>query len=52
MGRGGKNISMNLTEEEHKRAKVVAAMTGKTLKEIFLDAVAALERELEKKETK
>ncbi len=48
MSRGGKNISMNLTEEDHRRAKVVAAQTGKTLKEIFLEAVKEQEEKLSK----
>lgn len=46
MSRGGKNISMNLTEEDHRRAKMVAAQTGKTLKEIFLEAIKKLEEKL------
>ncbi len=52
MPREGKYISINLTEEDHKRAKIVSAKTGKTLKQIFLDAIAFLEKKLEKKETK
>lgn len=52
MSREGKYISMNLSEEDHKRAKIVAAKTGKTLKQIFLDAIAALEVKLEKEEKK
>jgi len=43
---------MVLTEEDHKRAKIIAAKTGKTLKQIFLDAIAALESQLAKSEKK
>lgn len=50
MPREGKYISMVLTEEDHKRAKIVAAKTGKTLKQIFLDAIEALEVQLAKEE--
>ncbi len=52
MSREGKYISMVLTEEDHKRAKIIAAKTGKTLKQIFLDAIAALESQLAKSEKK
>ena len=43
---------MVLNEEDHKRAKIVAAKTGKTLKQIFLDAIAELEVKLAKEEKK
>lgn len=52
MPREGKYISMVLTEADHKRAKIVAAKTGKTLKQIFLEAIATLEAKLEKEENK
>ena len=52
MAREGKYISMVLKEEAHKRAKIVAAKTGKTLKQIFLDAIAELEVKLAKEEKK
>lgn len=52
MTREGKNISMVLKEEDHTRAKIVAAKTGKTFKQIFLDAIAALELQLAKNEKK
>ena len=52
MAREGKYVSMNLSDEDHKRAKVVAAKTGKTLKQIFLDAIAALEIKLAQEEKK
>lgn len=52
MTREGKYISMNLSDEDHRRAKVVAAKTGKTLKQIFLDAIAALEIKLAQEEKK
>ena len=51
MPREGKYISMVLSEADHKRAKIVAAKTGKTLKQIFLEAIALLEDELKKKES-
>lgn len=37
-----KTITIQVTEEEHKEAKVAAAQEGKTLKEIFLDAIARI----------
>lgn len=37
-----KTVTIQLTEEEHKKAKVVAALEGKTLKQIFLEAIARL----------
>ena len=43
---------MVLKEEDHKRAKIVAAKTGKTLKQIFLDAIAELEVKFAKEEKK
>ena len=52
MPREGKYISMVLKEEDHKRAKIVAAKTGKTLKQIFLDAITALEIKLAQEEEK
>ena len=42
MKRGIKTITIQVTEDEHKEAKVAAAKAGKTLKEIFLEAVAKL----------
>lgn len=50
MSREGKYISMVLKEEDHRRAKIVAAKTGKTLKQIFLEAVTALEAKVKKEE--
>lgn len=52
MAREGKYISMNLSENDHKRAKIVAAKTGKTLKQIFLEAIATLEVKLEQEDKK
>lgn len=37
-----KTITIQVTEEEHKEAKVIAAYEGKTLKQIFLDAITRL----------
>ncbi|MDR0339922.1 MAG: hypothetical protein LBH65_06570 [Desulfovibrio sp.] len=37
-----KTITIQVTAEEHKEAKVVAANAGKTLKQIFLEAIARL----------
>ena len=52
MAREGKYISMVLKEEDLRRAKIVAAKTGKTLKQIFLDAITALEIKLAQDEKK
>ena len=49
MRKNPKTITIQLTEEEHKKAKVTAAQEGKTLKEIFLEAIARLE-EAQKKD--
>lgn len=43
-----KTLTINLTEEEHKQAKVIAAMAGRTLRDIFLEAIANLKQNLEK----
>lgn len=37
-----KTITIQVTTEEHKEAKVIAAKEGKTLKQIFLEAIARL----------
>lgn len=49
MKQGIKTITIQVTEDEHKEAKVAAAKAGKTLKEIFLEAIARLV-EAQKKE--
>lgn len=43
-----KTITIQVSPEEHKEAKVVAAKEGKTLKEIFLEAIAKLRKQQEK----
>ncbi|MGE9986711.1 hypothetical protein [Desulfovibrio sp. SGI.169] len=43
-----KTLTINVTEEEHRQAKIIAAMAGKTMKEIFLEAIARLKKEQEK----
>ncbi len=43
-----KTLTINLTEDEHRQAKVIAAMAGKTLREIFMEAISRLKREQEK----
>lgn len=35
-------ITIRVDKEEHKKAKVVAALEGKTLKQIFLEAINRL----------
>ncbi len=42
-----KTLTIQMTEEEHKEAKVVAAKEGKSLKRIFLDAIARLKKRQE-----
>lgn len=37
-----KTITIQVSEEEHRKIKVVAAQEGKTLKQIFMEAVARL----------
>ena len=37
-----KTITIQVTEEEHKQAKITAFKEGKTLKRIFLDAIQRL----------
>ncbi|GAB7505901.1 hypothetical protein Bwad004_24160 [Bilophila wadsworthia] len=49
MRKNPKTITIQVTEDEHKEAKVAAAKAGKTLKEIFLEAIARLV-EAQKKE--
>ena len=44
-----KTLTINLTEEEHKAAKVAAAKAGKTMRQIFMEAIAKL-IEAQKKE--
>ncbi|MDR1659315.1 MAG: hypothetical protein LBR94_03105 [Desulfovibrio sp.] len=44
-----RTITIQVTPEEHKEAKVAAAKEGKTLKEIFLSAIAELRKQQEKK---
>lgn len=44
-----KTLTINLTEEEHRTAKVAAAKAGKSLREIFMEAIAKL-NEAQKKE--
>lgn len=43
-----KTLTINVTEEEHRQAKIIAAVAGKTLKEIFLEAIERLKKEQEK----
>jgi len=44
-----RTITIQVTPEEHKEAKVAAAKEGKTLKEIFLEAIANLRKRQEQK---
>lgn len=44
-----KTITIQVSEEEHKEAKVVAANAGKTLKQIFLEAIAKLRKQQDNK---
>ena len=37
-----KTITIQVSEEEHKQIKVAAAKEGKTLKQIFMEAIAHL----------
>ncbi len=37
-----KTITIQVSEEEHKQIKVAAAKEGKTLKQIFMEAIARL----------
>lgn len=37
-----KTLTINLTEEEHREAKIAAAKAGKTMREIFMEAIAKL----------
>ena len=43
-----KTLTINLTEDEHKQAKVIAAQAGKTLREIFMEAILRLKAKQEK----
>lgn len=48
MGKETKTITIQVTTEEHREAKVAAAKEGKTLKQIFLEAIARLRKQQEK----
>lgn len=37
-----KTITIQVSEEEHKKIKIAAAKEGKTLKQIFIEAIARL----------
>lgn len=43
-----KTITIQVSEEEHREIKVAAAKEGKTLKQIFLEAISRLKQEQEK----
>lgn len=47
MEKNVKTITIQVTAEEHKEVKVVAAKAGKTLKQIFLEAIARLREQQE-----
>lgn len=48
MGGEIKTITIRVTAEEHREVKVIAAKAGKTLKQIFLEAIAKIRQQQEK----
>lgn len=40
-----KAITIRLTLAEHKKIKILAAETGKTIKELFLEGIAKIQNE-------
>jgi predicted DNA-binding protein len=40
-----KTISLKVSLEEHRRMKILAARTGRTIKDLILECLARLERE-------
>jgi hypothetical protein len=45
MSEAQKAITIRLTLSEHKKIKVLAAETGKTIKELFLEGIAKIKAE-------
>lgn len=43
-----KVITIRVSPEEHKKIKILAAETGKTIKRLFLEGIAKIQTEREK----